>query len=78
MFEKFGKSMSDLAMDGFMSLIETILIGINKYSFNICLLTGMIALILYVYGYKKGKTIASVSPAVYVILQIVLKGWFGV
>lgn len=39
-------------------------------SFNICLVAGMIGLILCIFGVKKGKQIAYISPVVYVIIRI--------
>lgn len=60
------------------SIGDVIVLSIDKYSFEICLLVGLVALILSIFGYDKGKKIATISPAVYVIIQIFLKGWFGV
>lgn len=51
---------------------------IDKFSFKVCLLVGLVALVLSVFGYSKGKKIATISPSVYVILQIFMKVWFGV
>lgn len=66
MFDKFLK--------GAGSIGDGILLNIDKYSFNVCLLVGLVALILYVFGYEKGKRVATISPAVYVIIQIFTKG----
>ena len=49
-----------------------LLINIEKFSFNICLLAGFIALLLYVFGYDKGKRWAFIIPCVYLILNIVI------
>lgn len=70
MFDKFLK--------GAGSIGDGILLNIDKYSFNVCLLVGLVALILYVFGYEKGKRVATISPAMYIIIQIFMKGWFGV
>lgn len=70
MFDKFLK--------GAGSIGDAILLNIDKYSFNVCLLVGLVALILYVFGYEKGKRVATISPAMYIIIQIFMKGWFGV
>ena len=51
---------------------------IDIYSFKACLLVGLVALILYIFGYDKGKKIATVSPAVYIVIEIFMKAWFGV
>lgn len=74
MFEKFMNSI----IDWIVKIGDSVVIGIDKYSFDICLLIGLVALILSVFGYDKGKKIALICPAAYVIIQIFLKGWFGV
>ena len=61
-----------------MSKGDSIVLSIDKFSFEACLIVGLVALVLYVFGYDKGKKIATISPAIYVILQIFLKGWFGI
>ena len=53
-------------------------IGDSIVNFKACLLVGLVALILYIFGYDKGKKIATVSPAVYIVIQIFMKAWFGV
>lgn len=57
---------------------DQLILLIDNYSFNTCLLVGLVALILYIFGYDKGKNLATVSPAVYIVIQIFLKAWFGV
>ena len=57
---------------------DKLVLVVDSYSFNVCLLIGLIALVLSVFGYEKGKKVATISPAVYVILQIFMKVWFGV
>lgn len=69
----FGKIESWLMSKG-----DSIVLSIDKFSFEACLIVGLVALVLYVFGYDKGKKIATISPAIYVILQIFLKGWFGI
>lgn len=68
----------DKFMDGFMSIGDSLIMNIDKYSNKVCLIVGLVALVLAIFGYEKGKKIALVSPAVYVILQIFLDVWFGV
>lgn len=36
----------------------------------ICLIAGLIGLIMYVFGCKKGKTTATVAPIIYLIIRI--------
>lgn len=69
----FGKIESWLMSKG-----DSIVLSIDKFSFEACLIVGLVALVLYVFGYDKGKKIATISPAIYVILQIFLKGGFGI
>lgn len=64
-------------MDKFIITGDVIIQNIDKFSFEACFLVGFVALILAVFGFKKGKKIALISPAVYVILQIFLEVWFG-
>lgn len=70
--------MLDKFIKWFCSIGDVAVSTINEYSFGICLLVGLVALILSVFGYEKGKKVATLSPAVYIIIQIFLKGWFGV
>lgn len=77
MEEKIDKLIN--IMDNFLHPIELfkefgyqLLINIDKFSFNICLLTGFIALLLYVFGYDKGKKWAFIIPCVYLILNIII------
>lgn len=65
-------------MGSFLKAGENLLKNVDKFSFNVCLIVGLVALILSIFGYKKGKKIALISPAIYVILQIFLSVWFGV
>lgn len=39
-------------------------------SYWICLIGGVIGLILFVFGCQKGKKMAMVSPAIYIIIRI--------
>lgn len=84
MEEKIDKLIS--IMDKFMEIGDNILhpieflqevgynllVAIQDYSFNICLVAGFIALILYVFGYDKGKRWAFVIPCIYLILNIII------
>lgn len=77
MEEKIDKLIN--IMDNFLHPIESfkefgyqLLVNIDKFSFNICLLAGFIALLLYVFGYNKGKKWAFIIPCVYLILNIII------
>ena len=49
-----------------------LLIAIQNYSFNICLITGFLALILYIFGYEKGNRWAFIMPCIYILLNIII------
>ena len=65
-------------MDYFLEAGEIVLENIDKFSFKACLIVGLVALVLSIFGYEKGKKIATLSPAVYIIIQIFLDVWFGI
>lgn len=46
---------------------------ISIVSYDILLIGGLIGLILYVFGWKRGKNVCFLFPAVYMILQIIVK-----
>ena len=73
----FSKAV-DIVMKYFLEGGELVLKSINTLSFDTCLLIGLVALVLSIFGWDKGKKISLISPAVYIILQIFLEVWFGV
>ncbi|SCH33770.1 Uncharacterised protein [uncultured Clostridium sp.] len=54
--------------------IEKWLIGIGNEiiisSYYICIIVGLIGIILFLFGWKKGKNLAMVMPGVYLIIKI--------
>lgn len=68
MFEKLFKVVNPW------TYIEEWLLEVGKdivlSSQYICAIAGMIGLILYLFGCNKGKTVASISPVIYVIIRI--------
>ena len=52
--------------------IETF-VTISIYSFEILLGEGLIALTLSIFGWKKGKDIGTMAPAIYIILRIIAR-----
>ena len=42
-------------------------------SYDLLMVTGLIALVLYIFGWEKGKNWSMMCPAIYVILQIIVK-----
>lgn len=68
MLEKFFKSLNpmDMIQEWLIKISETIVLS----SYWVCVLAGVIGLILYIWGLKKGKDIAMVTPAIYIIIRI--------
>lgn len=60
-------------MDWITPLLYSIGSGVILSSYWICLLGGMIGLILYIFGYKKGKNYPLISIAMYLIINIIGK-----
>lgn len=44
--------------------------GVVVSSYWICVIGGMVGIVLYVFGYKKGKNYPLISVAVYLIINI--------
>lgn len=68
MLEKFFKSLNPLDMinKGLRELGKDVILS----SYWICLIGGLIGLILYAFGSKKGKEAAMLSPIIYLIIRI--------
>lgn len=52
-------------------LLTYIASGIVLSSYWICLIGGLIGLILYIFGYRKGKNYPLISIAMYLIINII-------
>ena len=52
-------------------LLNELVKDIVLSSYWICLIGGLIGLILYVFGYEKGKNYPLISIAIYVIINII-------
>ena len=61
--------LKDFIIESGIEILETLSIA----SREILIIIGMVALILYLFGYKKGKDIAFICPAIYYIIQILAK-----
>lgn len=64
--------------DNFCKLVDATLQFISDVSFNTCLVVGMVALILYVFGWDDGKKWATLSPVIYLLIKIIGNLVFGV
>lgn len=63
--------------DNLCKLVDATLQFINDISFNTCLIVGMFALILYVFGWNNGKKWATLSPVIYLLIRIIGSLVFG-
>lgn len=52
--------------------------GLILSSYWLCLIGGLVGLILYIFGYKKGKNYPLISIALYLIINIVGRGLLNV
>lgn len=59
----------EFLMQSGLEILETL----NIVSYDILVVTGLFALILYVCGWKKGLNIGFMCPAIYMIIQILSK-----
>lgn len=62
-----GKNLLNFLFDFFKDL----LIAFNMVSFDILVVVGFFALLFYIFGWKKGKSVAWMCPAIYIVLQII-------
>ena len=53
------------------SFLRSLCEGIVLSSYWICLIGGLIGLILYIFGYEKGKKAPLISIALYLIINII-------
>ena len=64
-----------LMITGASNQIEAVLYEIFKdvvlSSYWICVIGGVVGLILYLFGLKKGKDYAFIAPAIYMIIRII-------
>ncbi len=65
-------------MDIFLGWGDKAVATLGSLGYNGFLLVGLVSLILYVFGWKKGKDVAAISPAAYVIFKIFMRAWFGI
>jgi hypothetical protein len=76
MLERFFKSLNplELIQEWLLSVAETIVLS----SYWVCLIAGVIGLLLYIWGCKKGKNTAMITPAIYIIIRILWSVVLGV
>ena len=68
MLERFFKSFNpmELIQEWLLSVTETVVLS----SYWICVISGVIGLLLYIWGWEKGKDVAMITPAIYIIIRI--------
>lgn len=74
----WGEMMVEGARSKVMHIITEMVREVVVSSKWICLLAGMIGIILFLFGYKKGKNIATIMPGVYLIIKILGGVLFGI
>lgn len=57
--------------DAFQEFLKGIVTSMLDASYDICLIIGLIGLILYIFGYRKGKNYPLISTAMYLIINII-------
>lgn len=75
-FTRIGEILSNPSgeLGKFLTKFFTECLGtISIVSLDILVVVGLISLILYVFGWEKGKSVGFMCPAIYMILQIVAK-----
>ena len=51
--------------------LKELLITVIEISSDVCLIVGLIAIILYIFGYKKGKHIPLLSWGISILIKII-------
>ena len=59
----------EFLMQSGLEILETLSI----VSYDMLVVAGLIALVLYIFGWKKGMSIGFMCPAIYMIVQILTK-----
>lgn len=67
---EFGEFFVQGAKNKANQVVIDILKDIALSSYWICLIGGLIGLVLYLFGCKKGKNAATIAPAIYLIIRI--------
>lgn len=68
-FNNPGAALGNFLWNFFKECLETL----DIVSADILVVAGLIALVMYVFGWKKGKNIGFMCPAIYVIIHILSK-----
>lgn len=67
----WGRYMIDGAKGGIVNMLNEVFKDIILSSYWICLIGGVVGVILYIYGYEKGKKAPMLSIAIYMIINII-------
>jgi len=59
-------------MKGFMTeQFDSILGAMNSASYNVLLVAGLTAAIMYIFGWDKGKKVATLCPVIYLLVKLI-------
>lgn len=59
-------------MKGFLTeQFDSFLGAMNSASYNILLVAGLAAAIMYIFGWDKGKKVATLCPVLYLLIKII-------
>ncbi|GAA0229375.1 hypothetical protein [Metaclostridioides mangenotii] len=59
-------------MKGFVTeQFDSILGAMNNASYNVLLIAGLAAAIMYIFGWDKGKKVATLCPILYLLIKII-------
>jgi hypothetical protein len=71
----WGRLMVESAKGKIDEILLEMFENVVEASFDLCLVCGMIGLIFYILGIKKGGKVAYISPVIYILIKI-LGGMF--
>lgn len=46
---------------------------LNIISYDLLMVIGLISLVIYIFGWEKGKRCGMICPVIYIIIQIIVK-----
>ena len=59
------------AKNGIESALTSLLESLVTSSYHICMIGGLIGILLYIFGYEKGKKYPLIAIAIYLIINII-------
>lgn len=74
----FGSSLIDSMNTRLGEIIHELIVDFMSISTDICIIVGLVACILYIFGWKKGKSVPLIAWAVSIIIKIIGTVMLGV